>query len=1074
MLGFNQIITSLRNMLHDDLQPRNLLFKDELSYKYGKDLLDRLNTTKEIINESQSIVVIKQILSENWSRVKNTSLCYTACPDDRITRILCDLATEIAAKTKQSPIEILMPGVNAESAHDDYPSLDSPEAPELLEIVRTHIVSDNVKYLIPVKILCELPGPLEKDRPLNNYYYDYSTMSEEEAIIKRSELARLEIHSHETRALFETRRQYDLIINNPEKRHLLGHLQELIRGLYMNGAYGGLGVQSNAGSGAYPAIIRFVEFYDTLEQEQKKLIALDVRKVIDRIIELASNSKINIHATSNVETCVADNSKRLESVVKKYELQLAHIGVSDNKQRELLQQAKERFERASKDLSNFISQRKYQGKDALYLTVELLEYFNTAPRIRSKSELDYFLTLPPNEILAITQSNMLLKNALLAQFNSIENFIINIIELSDDRLRIILKIIGNEFVKKNVHDVSDLAALFISLEPSRIYLIMETLGKNLESSLANFSQIQRFLTPEQIDALYRQQVNVDISSFKTWDEFIHFFKKLNEIPQNIFFNNNAKYITLMIDDTKKFSSVYKSLNPDNQKEMLALVPILPMIKSVDDFHTIACCFGPDDKQNLFEFFYNNHMHTIRNLPDYKKFNNCLDYNQRIATYDKLSEVLPSMISSFDELLYVLECLDLKSNLDLINRLDQRFFEMISCVRDIDKLIMKVKDYKYIRKIQLDILRKMPSLIKSLADLRYISSDSEELKAFLASCPTTTLRTLIKNDSNYDIWYIFSGTYNTDIWFYSGWRLRISPHLVFESVVDRLHDIIDDVDQFCIFINCISDVSKDYPRRAIHAMLPHMPRLINNVNQLYEFMSIVHKYNLYSDEVNVCMNAIVSNINTSIQDLGSVCHLPAFQYLIDCFFNAKKHKLPTLIQSAQDFDFLLSYLSDKQREEAYLIMEDRIPSEIHTFEDYTWLRKSLSYTETFTLLRQGTINPLWAVLPGLCIEWYNITRTQMVNTCKRKRDEDDDVSHSTPKRQKIDDPESSEASTSHCKRKKEESQQTTASKRRKVEDLTVIDAPPILNQFPDHAPSGEDGSANVSRPSKRERYGKLPM
>ncbi|WP_019216997.1 hypothetical protein [Legionella tunisiensis] len=285
-----------------------------------------LHTLKTNVFNLQ-IRALKSFLADNWEMVNGTALCYTAHPDSDLTFILSAIAKLVwdnkAVWMNEGEswcvLKLLMPTLSTDSLDGtgSYPSLH--EVNDVLQVLNTHILGREGKYLIPVKKLNELAGT--STTGWVNPYYDYKCHSEEMVSISAEEYQRLIRHSDYTEALFNAHNQYEISLN--EQGSLLTHLRQLSRLLYFNSKHGA-GNEANAGEGAYDAIIHFNEYFSKLDKVSKGQIPAQVMVQINILLDLASNATQNIEG----DICIANRRKKLEEAMHPVEQILMGIGLS--------------------------------------------------------------------------------------------------------------------------------------------------------------------------------------------------------------------------------------------------------------------------------------------------------------------------------------------------------------------------------------------------------------------------------------------------------------------------------------------------------------------------------------------------------------------------------------------------------------------------------------------------------------------------------------------------------------------------------------------------------------------------
>ncbi|MCD6045038.1 MAG: putative cytosolic protein [Gammaproteobacteria bacterium] len=380
----------------EDVSPIPL--RGQIILAYRKEVLAAL---LEIIekkgNDEEKLLADLQIfLAENWKKYGLSPVGYTALPDDPVTELLCDIATEIAQnlknkkpaegvpiETSPSPIHILMPGIQTQVTVDSsvYPDLDSIP---LQQVIKTHIINRNGKYLLPVKFLIQItPSAVETN--ICNHYYNYE--SDDPAIrdgglayLDAEEKHRLFQHSFETRSVIEAKRHFDTLTN--DSSNLLSHLNTLIIGLRFHSKQG-LGSEGAASEGVYILILNFQQFYDKLTPEQKNDIPPLVRAQIDLLLNITDKTEArynqvvaegNIVPQPTVTTCIDTRQKVLSDAMRGHEATLANITLSAESKIELIKDATEAVAEAQKILvektENSVA---YKGVDSLKIpSIEFL------------------------------------------------------------------------------------------------------------------------------------------------------------------------------------------------------------------------------------------------------------------------------------------------------------------------------------------------------------------------------------------------------------------------------------------------------------------------------------------------------------------------------------------------------------------------------------------------------------------------------------------------------------------------------------------------------------------------------
>ena len=487
-------ITQLKTIY--DAQPEPALLKDKVVWAYARKTLDRLTTILE--QEKNVTEALETFLKDNWTLVNGTLLSPTTSPRGDITVLLKDIAQQVASETGKNPIHILMPTVYTESYDTDkYPNLDSLES-----VLETHCLGVDGQYLIPVKLLLELELTPENTPTPNNYV----DMSGDASLyyIQPEALVRLGGHSELTRAIVESKKAYDAL--SRDKSNLLGQLTELCRNLYMN-SVSALGEETNAGGGAYPAIIQFSDYYESLGDTEKTKIPVELKASIEKLLNLSSNKEDNINATENIETCIASRRSELVASMNGQEAILSSIAITGEQQAHLIEAAKLQFESAKQALAKALSEGTYpEGRDDLGLTKPLLDALEITPTIFSLADLKMIQSLSANEIREICADEAL-QEQIVAQLANLENLVIFIMELAPDKLPAFLEVMSAKLARDFVQTPNDLAALLISLDIEKCKKICEApevtevlRPRNMDAIIVHLSSEQRAVVFQTVNA----------------------------------------------------------------------------------------------------------------------------------------------------------------------------------------------------------------------------------------------------------------------------------------------------------------------------------------------------------------------------------------------------------------------------------------------------------------------------------------------------------------------------------------------------------------------------------------------
>ena len=475
--------------------PAPQTLREKIIYAYHKKTLSEF----KVLTEEK----LKQYLYDNWSLIKGTSLCYTAIPEDEVTKLLCN-AAEWLSNDQEGALNLLMPTVNTESLSNDYPNLGSYQdergvskvAPvELSKVLQTHILGREGYYLIPVHCLVALESETET---LNNVYFDFTKHKDEMSQLNEEERRRLFEHSKLTEALQQGLKAYAVYVT--DNGGLLEHLEHLYRILDAN-SVNGSGQELNAGWGVYSGIIQFNDYYRKLDKAERQRIPEDLSKEINYLLNLSSDKDLNITEGGqiNIDTCLARRAHGLGPLIKKYAGLLSTIGIKGDSKERLIENAKKEIKENQHSIEQHLNDNTYRGRDKLSLTLSLLTALNVDLFIHSPADFNDFLNLSAQEIDEFCQDQSV-RTSLRQQFYNIEELLIFCIETTPDRIKIILSHLVQDLRATLIRSHKDVSALLMGLDEIRFRIVcneLKVILPTLITSNKQFNEVLRHISPEQ-------------------------------------------------------------------------------------------------------------------------------------------------------------------------------------------------------------------------------------------------------------------------------------------------------------------------------------------------------------------------------------------------------------------------------------------------------------------------------------------------------------------------------------------------------------------------------------------------
>jgi hypothetical protein len=313
------------------------LFKDKIRLAYSKWMIEQFERSLNSANPQEALMVF---FKNNWTLVSGSLVSPTAMPGSEVVLFLCKVANWLSNENNIPPVQIVFPDIACTPLIDDYPELGLESTIPLEEILKTHIVSDDQKSLIPIFSLVDFTNTKYK----GNYFKPYD---EQYQPLSNDELKRLEHHSKMTEELTNARLRFTKL-NEEDTNNLYSQLTSLCARLRLEDAHGGRGHQKQVGERAFVALSQFGAFYERLSTTQKEIIPPSLAQAINKLLDVSSNYTGDM--TAKIETCAGSRRMEIESAMAGHDALLLSLVVG-NKEAELTQ-AKEQSETLKQDLAN--------------------------------------------------------------------------------------------------------------------------------------------------------------------------------------------------------------------------------------------------------------------------------------------------------------------------------------------------------------------------------------------------------------------------------------------------------------------------------------------------------------------------------------------------------------------------------------------------------------------------------------------------------------------------------------------------------------------------------------------------
>ncbi len=477
---------------------------DELIYPAFKNLvLQELNVLFDDWKKDPSIEEIKKFFKASWKKMQEGLWpTYTAYPDSPLIEFLVDLGGYVAQELGEKTIKILMPELLCYYDNDCAAELlaSDTQNPDLKEILRTHILDDKLKALIPVSNL--IRDDLEEidfekhslnleDLDLerkNNLYYCLPHDKDHNKLT-RAEQKRLLIHSLLTKTINEYLEKYH---ECKKYNSLFKVLNDLVAKLNRNDVHHE-GTELQAGEEVYPALVRFDYFLrkflqlpsNANEEEFEQAfnnntkIPSQVRVVISHLLRKAEKHKNNnTNAGGTLSRCVAMEADNIEATIKENWEELSSICL-DNK---APNESKTQIDTIIKQLSDC---RKYCGKEITRITDPMLKALNISfPKLTLAECVTLIETQDVQIIKDLTKRDDV-QETLKSLLSTQENLLNFLGDISTNKFQVIIKL---KFIQEQIVSLinfdTDLGHLLDTICKNKLKILSSSFPDLIDKLLA--------------------------------------------------------------------------------------------------------------------------------------------------------------------------------------------------------------------------------------------------------------------------------------------------------------------------------------------------------------------------------------------------------------------------------------------------------------------------------------------------------------------------------------------------------------------------------------------------------------
>ena len=801
----------------------------------------------------------------------------TAFSFDAIPAFSGDLAQAIEP---MSALDVLMPGALIRMAPD------SPNSNHFdTTLFYTHIQNEAGDELIPVRWLVE--------------HRDYLTPEE---------YSRLTQHSDLTRAILASQQGYDAIASDTST--LLGQLTQLCRQLGVNDAHGGRGQADNAASGAYPAIIEFMTYYNALPATEVARIPAGVKAEIDLLLALTTDATQNVNATENLATCIATRKSSLQTAMAGHDSTLNQICISGEHKALLINTAQTNLESAKDDFIKALNEHHYtEGRDVLGLNTQLLLPFNTLFTIESLSDLNEFKTLTPVEIRDVLQSE-LLKLQIIEQLKTLENWVILSMEMGPAQLSAWTQALSHELAARFIINARDFGALLISLDVEKCRIICSALNREMSrniSSTHDLMVVLEYLNPEQRTVVLKSMQSQLPALIQSAQDLNAVLSDMSPEQCKAVLESMHSQLPALIRSGLDFGDLLFHLNPEQLRAVFdSLRRQLPALTQSDIYlMDVLRQLNLNQRVVVFELMKSELPNLIQSAASFRQIMGYLNLEERAQLYELMkTELLPNLVNLPRQFRYIMEHLTQ-------NQRTEFYGSMKGVLPGI------VKSYAF-----LEPMMNIPKYLAGWSGINRTIYGFRYLQSVLSSTQKAELFELMKDDlvnavgSDRRLLNNFLEDFAADL-----------GSLMLEAIDENLPAIIKSSADLVCFIN----------KRPIEKTIILLDFIANKQPNLIEsthyVANVLHELSPEQCRL-VCqsMRSLWPALIKSGQDFAEVLeHLNVEQRI--AVYEAMTRELPRLIQSGQDLGDVLQYLEPEQRTVLYEGMKENWPHLIRTGRDY---------------------------------------------------------------------------------------------------------------------------------------------
>lgn len=456
----------------------------------------------------------------------------------------------------------------------------------LLCILTTHILSSDEKSLIPIsELIHETPCRAYDEAPI---------------ALDDNEKRRLENHCTMTQNYAFNKERYETL--ETDTSNLLGHLTRLRLKLKFNDAHSGIGTINAAGSGVYPAIVAFYDYYKTVSSTEKEKIPTKIKNEIDKLFMFASDA----HKNASGETCIGTRREAIENAMQNQEELLSKIFCSSTDKKNLIKDALESLLHTRQQIQKTNNQpvtKETLNGDRMPINESLIKTFQLSIQIRSLSDLNQFMLLSEKEILNLAQAPSI-QEQLTTIFNNPEEFAGFIRDTSNIKLRAYFNGTKNAHHLLPIKNVKSLRTLLFELSEEKTAELVQFFNiSELIKSVGNLTFLLNVLSEKQrmlVRAAISNKLPELINSLKDFGCILIY---LAEEEQIALFRTLIHKLPNLVNSWQELHLVFGFLTHSERLNLLKAInnKFITLFKSIKNIHDTLYGFNKDERLYLFQY-----------------------------------------------------------------------------------------------------------------------------------------------------------------------------------------------------------------------------------------------------------------------------------------------------------------------------------------------------------------------------------------------------------------------------------------------------------------------------------------